>query len=546
MAYVKPGVEITQVARSFSPSLIAPDLGAVLVAPVYTVVPMEGDGSYTYSLPVYTSGIAQTISLSGLSSDMYLDKDSVYVDLVKTTGTITGRVHLDNSDLTVTDGGTSIIISATQSAAAYALNGAQIRIGYRAMKRNVTGFLTFESQYDIDTQFGGGQTVYDNPLPFSLSLALNNTASQVFGYAIKYDEYASLAGSGTAATEHALARNVLENNEVYALAPYTNDSAIIASYTAHCNSLSAPTEKHERIVVASPEITFYDANEAGVGDSSLANKSTTARKIRDAAATVLDKRTFYIRPDVAYFKVNQVQVQKLKESYLGTTYELGENIYAKLANPVTLTLSTGATQYYAAGTEITDAVYANLKDSQNAYKFDALIPLPGFYLAACVAGQISGNPPEQGFTNLPIAGPNALKYATDFFSESNLNTIAEGGNYQFITIGGSISSRHQLSTNMNSVELRELSITKTVDYVAKYIRNALVGFIGRSLITPGFLSVVGAIINGLGSTLVKNGQLNGFKLNGVIQDPVQKDVVRVSLEILPKYPVNYIKVDLIF
>jgi hypothetical protein len=99
---------------------------------------------------------------------------------------------------------------------------------------------------------------------------------------------------------------------------------------------------------------------------------------------------------------------------------------------------------------------------------------------------------------------------------------------------------------MNSVEQRELSITKTVDYVAKFIRGSLVGFIGRSLITPGFLSLVGAIVNGLGLTLMKEGHLNGFKLGGVKQDEVQKDVVRVSIEIQPKYPVNYIKIDLIF
>jgi hypothetical protein len=227
-------------------------------------------------------------------------------------------------------------------------------------------------------------------------------------------------------------------------------------------------------------------------------------------------------------------------------YNLGETVYAKLAVPTTITLSDGTTQYYSAGTEVTAAVYTKLKDAQNAYKFDALIPVPGYYITASVVGQISGVAPEQGHTNLPISGPSALKFSTDYFSESNLNTIAEGGNYIMVNIGGSVSSRHQLSTNMSSVEQRELSITKTVDYVAKYIRNALTGFIGRSLITPGFLSVVSAIINGLGTNLVKAGTLNGFKLNGVKQDEVQKDVVRVSLEIQPKYPVNYIKVDLIF
>lgn len=544
MAYVKPGVEITQVQRSFSPSLIAPDLGAALIAPAYVVVPMEGDGSYAYS-QTFSASSNTSVTISGLSASLHLDADSVYVDLVKLTGTTTGRVHLDNNQLTgLSDGGTTFTVPSGVATAAW--NGAQIRVGYRAMREDLSGFFTLQAVDNVDSLFGGGQMVYDNPLPFALSLAMNNTASQVFAYAIKADEYASLVASGSSASEHTYARNTLENNEVYALAPYTKDTSIVAAYTIHCNSMSLPTEKHERIVLASPEIVFYDSNDSVVASSSLADKAATARKIRDAAVAVLNKRTFFVRPDVCFFNVTQVQVQKLNPTFLDSTYSLGETVYAKLSAPVTLTLSDGSTQYYSALTDITPAVYLKLKDSQNAYKFDVMVPVPGYYLAASIVGQISGVAPEQGHTNLPIAGPVALKFATDFFSESNLNTIAEGGNYQMINIGGSIASRHQLSTNMNSVEERELSITKTVDFVAKYIRNSLVGFIGRSLITPGFLSVVGAIINGLGTTLMKEGHLNGFKLNGVKQDEVQKDVVRVSLEIQPKYPVNYIKVDLIF
>jgi hypothetical protein len=544
MAYVKPGVEITQVQRSFSPSLIAPDLGAALIAPAYTVVPHEGDGSYAY-YQTFSASAPTTVNISGLTSNHYLDKDSIYVDLVKLTGSTTGRLHLDNNQLSsLSDGGTSFVVPSGVASTAW--TGAQIRVGYRALRKDLGGFYTFEALDNIDSIFGGGQTVYDNPLPFALSLALTNTVSQVFGYCIKVDEYASLVGSGTAASEHQLARGVLENNEVYALGPYTNDTSIIAAYTSHCNSMSLPTEKHERIVVASPEITFYDAQDGIVASSTLADKAATARKLRDAAVAVMNKRTFYVRPDVTYFKVNQVQVQKLNPTFLDATYNLGETIYAKLAVSTNITLTDGTTKYYSANTDITPTVYTYLKDAQNAYKFDALIPAPGYYLAASIVGQISGQQPEQGHTNLPIAGPFALKFSTDYFSESNLNTIAEGGNYIMTNVGGSIASRHQLSTNMNSVEERELSITKTVDFVAKFIRSSLVGFIGRSLITPGFLSVVGAIVNGLGSTLMKEGHLNGFKLNGVKQDEVQKDVVRVSLEIQPKYPVNYIKVDLIF
>lgn len=544
MAYVKPGVEITQVQRSFSPSLIEPDLGAAVIAPAYFVVPMEGDSAYTYS-QTFSASASTTVTFSGLTSDMYLDKDSVYVDLVKLTGVTTGRIHLDNDQLSgLSDGGTTFIVPSGVASSGW--NGAQIRVGYRALYKNLSGFYTFEALDNLDSIFGGGQAVYDNPLPFAVSLAMQNTNSQVFGYALKYDEYSSLAGSGTASSENTLARTALETKEVYALAPYTKDSSILAAYNTHADSMSLPTEKHERIIVASPEITFYDANDNSVASSASADKAATARKLRDAAVAVLNKRSFRIVPDVCYVSVGQVQVQKIKSAYLDSIYSLGETVYAKLASATSITLSDGSTKYYSAGTDITSAVYTNLKDAQNAYKFDVLIPVPGFFLASAVVGQISGQQPQQGHTNLPIAGIHSLKFSSDFFSESNLNTIAEGGNYIMVNVGGSISARHQLSTNMNSIEQRELSITKVVDFTSKFLRNSLTGFIGRSLITPAFLTVVSAIVNGLGSTLVKEGKLNGFKLLGVKQDEVQKDVVRVSIEILPPYPVNYIKVDLIF
>jgi hypothetical protein len=115
-----------------------------------------------------------------------------------------------------------------------------------------------------------------------------------------------------------------------------------------------------------------------------------------------------------------------------------------------------------------------------------------------------------------------------------------------VNTGGTVSCRHQLSTDMTSVERREMNITKSVDFTAKYIRNTVAGYIGRSLITPSFLTILGNIIAGLGLTLVKEGRLNGFKVTSVTQDTVSKDTVLVSIEIQPKYPVNYIKIDLIF
>lgn len=533
MSYVKPGVEITQVQRSFSPTLISPDLPAVVVGAAYSVVNAEGVGSYPYA--TYTASAATSVAISGLSSSLYLDANSVYVDLVLTSGANAGnRLHLEKADITVSNGGTSFTIASGVAPGA-TWNGAAIYVGYRALNYNYdlcSTLKTIEAVSDLDVYFGSGQAVVDNPLPFALSVALSNTATSVFGVALGTDDLTSTAitASGTASTEHARAIALLATQEVYAITPLTSDTSIFSSYRSHVDAQSTATEKKERIVFLTPKITWG------------ADNATTSRTIRDNASAVGMKRSFYTFPDVAYFRVTSWPVQKLKSTYINAMYAFSNTEYALLAN--TYTLASGT--IYKAGTPITSSVYADLKADTKYYQFNAYIPVPGSFVGAAIAGQVSGQLPEQGHTNLPIAGPSNLKYSNEWFTEAQLNTMATGGNYIMTSVGGVVACRHQLSTDMTSIERRELSITKTVDFVSKYIRNTVSGYIGRSLITPQFLKILGSIISGLGQTLVREGRLNSFSLLSLAQDSVAKDTILVSIQIGPKYPVNYIKIDLIF
>ena len=548
MAYEKPGVDIYQVQQSFSPTLIAPDLPAVDIGPAYVVYPSDGVNSFNYG--TYTASGSTVITLSGLTPYSYLDGSSTYVDLYVTSGVNAGnRIHLENSvvspgGFTSVDGGTTVTIASGLASSAW--NGAQIFIGYRALNYApdlVSSFLTFESLTDIDTVFGVDQVVPDNPLPFAISQSMGNTVTSVNAVVVCVDDWSSLLASGTLDSEHTRAIDLIAAQEVYGIAPLTANTAQIAKYTVHCDAMSQPIMKHERICFSNPAITWYNASSAVVTDPRAADKATTARFIRDSASAILDTRTFYTHPDLLFYEVTW-PVQKLNPAYLANIFgsAIDPATYAVLASPYRL--ASGVT--YNPGTQITPTVYAALKADTLFYKFDAFIPTPGAYLAADVVGQVSGQNPEQGFTNLPIAGPSKLRYSNDWFSEVQLNTIASGGVYIMVNTGGTISSRHQLSTNMTTIENRELNITKTVDYVSKFIRNTVSGFIGRSLITPGFLLVLGNILAGLGTTLVKQGRLNAFKVTSVTQSTVSPDTVLVTLQITPKYPVNYITVNLIF
>jgi hypothetical protein len=529
MAYVKPGVEITQVQRTFSPTLIAPDLVSAIVGPAYMVVQSDGADSYPYAK--YSPGT--TYTLSGLQSYHKLDGTSVYADLYMSSGVYAGsRLHIEPSTLNISDAATSVTITSGMASAAL-WSGADVYIGFRALSMDprLEGFMTIEATDDLDQRFGDGQVVIDNPLPFAVSQAMANTSTTVSAVATFWDDFSSLSISGSSAmVEHDRAIEILESKEVYAIAPLTKDSTIISRYRSNAVSMSLPAEKHERIIFASPSITFE------------ADKATTARTLRDTAVNIAAKRYFNVIPDVTYFKESGRQVQKIKASYINSIYGFTNTEYCILAS--NYRLASGKT--YKAGSVVTDSLYTELSADTTYFKYDVYVPTPGSFMAAAIVGMVSGQLPQQGFTNVSMAGPSMLKYSNDYFTESQLNTIAEGGNYIMVNINGVIFSRHQLSTDMSSIECRELNITKVVDYTAKYIRNTLAGYIGRSLITPGFLQTVGAIINGLGKELMKQGVLNDFKVTSIKQDEVSKDTVRVAIEIKPPYPVNYIKVDLIF
>ena len=115
-------------------------------------------------------------------------------------------------------------------------------------------------------------------------------------------------------------------------------------------------------------------------------------------------------------------------------------------------------------------------------------------------------------------------------------------------LGGSapIMVRHQMSTDRSSTETQELSITKAIDYVSKYVRDGVKPYIGKFNITASFLKLVKTVLNAQGAFLRAQNILDDFKVVKVEQNPSQKDQVLVEISVLVQYPVNYIKISLQF
>jgi hypothetical protein len=171
----------------------------------------------------------------------------------------------------------------------------------------------------------------------------------------------------------------------------------------------------------------------------------------------------------------------------------------------------------------------------------------GFYADACTIGIVGEQPPQQGHTNFPITGLTRVVGSNDRFTNRQLNVMAAGGVFILVqdAQGAPVSCRHQLSTDTTSIETRELSITKVVDYTAKFMRSGLRNFIGRSNITQPFLDNLSTVIAGQLDFLVETGVLNGADLNNIIQDADQPDTILVDITLDVPFPANYIRITLV-
>jgi hypothetical protein len=173
--------------------------------------------------------------------------------------------------------------------------------------------------------------------------------------------------------------------------------------------------------------------------------------------------------------------------------------------------------------------------------------LPGFYLCAGIVGMVAHFAPQQGFTNLPMTGYTGVQGSNDTFSVKQLNVMAGGGTYIIIqeAAGAALTCRHQVSTDLTTIETRELSITKVVDFCAKFLRTGLRNFIGTFNITQPFLDELSTVIHGMLGFLAENNIINGGELNNLIQDTTQPDTVMVDITLDVPYPCNYIRLTLV-
>jgi hypothetical protein len=443
---------------------------------------------------------------------------------------------------------------------------------------------------DVDTMVAAiGPVSTDNPLALAAFLQLSNAPSQSVS-ALGISEVLPAAPMGTV-TAYAKSLDFLESKDVYAIAPLTDDVFVQQLFATHVQSLSQPEERGERIVfiwqgqpsrAADTSIQSGTDAETNATDNSVSlgvipTSAIIAAGASDPSAlTVADG--IYMElvivdlgvTTVRNYSISSVSAARIffltslasgenDDGFYSTTTLAGDSDYTSMTYAIRKRgdelLVTGTTipDYAAISEAAADAgeAYANRRvfhvyaDSADTSVDGVVTNVPGYYICAAITGLVAEQAPQQPFTRLSMTGFSYVYGTDDTFSENQLDTIADGGRYVMINQGGLIASRHQRSTASTSIEARELSITKAIDFLAKGLRATNRVYIGRFVINPGFIDQLVMSNEGFLARSVQSGVVNSASLKSVLQDESAPDTVLIEVEVAPAYPCNKIRITIV-
>lgn len=423
----------------------------------------------------------------------------------------------------------------------------------------------------------------DNPLGLGMFFCMISAPGiQISGLGV--DDASDPAGQGTLLAYTRVA-SMIEAFEIYAIAPLTHDEGVAQMFNSHVQFMAGAEQKGERILFFNPLVPTRNVDDevgSGISGNTTAgqNEFTTdinvipglvTRGLNPAELEVTDNVFLQVTVagEIRNYSISEVNGVVL---VLNTTFSSTQNKDAFFTTtPLTTALTNAAWSVNVRGTALLipgstlpdkDAIAQTVQNKAGAYKqrrlyyvfpdtvqasingVDQLIP--AYYACAAIAGLVGAQPPQQGFTNFAMTGFSAVIGSQDTFSNSQLNVMAGGGAYILVqdAQGAPIISRMQLSTDLTSIETRELSITKVVDFTAKFLRTGLRRFIGTFNITTSFLDTLSTVIQGMLSFLTENGVLISADLNNLIQSKDQPDTVLVDISVSVPFPANYIRLTI--
>jgi len=422
----------------------------------------------------------------------------------------------------------------------------KVYITYRALRQDLSAEIT--DLYDVNDIEGVLGTIDPkNPLAYAALKAKQNSTTRIRVIGVSSDDPTGFQGALDVASTV---------DTVYALVPLTQDPVIHAAFSTHCQQFSTPDEGKWRICFI---------------NQALATEKTLTDLATPPEATVIDDgSTFNIRVEDADGEFISDGIIPTDVFIIGGDEFLVESVINN--NLLFLKAGTGPVAPIAAPapyeirrdlskTQQAEAIAAKANGfaSRRTYYVwpdlvgDGGVFVKGYHLAAAIAGMVAGFPPHKGFTNVGIVGFDDVGRSNRYFNEAQLNLMATEGVYLVVQDApGSIPfSRHQLSTDADIVEFRELSITKNVDFISYFFKRRLATFIGVWNITDQTLLAINQFTQGLIDFLVSQSvekigaPLLSGSISSLTRNATLKDHVDMFIDIEVPYPLNNLNVHLV-
>lgn len=365
------------------------------------------------------------------------------------SGATEGKVLLDVTSERFTLTGITMEIGGVE----YPVISAELYVGYRALRQDLSDITTI---YSVDECLGKlGKICPENPLAFGVSIALANTSVGIQCIGVDSE---TLAG-------YTAAKDRLEQQDpVYAIVPLTFDVGVLTMFKNHSEEYSDPTVSRWRMAIGCARLTKTKTLCEKVigmvsedGDGDLVVLTTEDLNVEFLSSSVDAGDTLIIRD--AEGNEHQYTIASVPSEDILTITQ---------SKPFDWALFTAGEKYeFSIIHQMDKSEQAEwVRDISKAYGYRRFINIfpdvcivddvqvPGYYLGCAVAAGIASLPSHYGMTRLSVSGISGVRGSGDYFSNDQLDVIADGGTFIFVQTSPAAAPyiRHQLSTDRSTVE----------------------------------------------------------------------------------------------
>lgn len=452
-------------------------------------------------------------------------------------------VDVEDSKFSVTG------VTVVASGSARTLVGGDIHVGYKALRQDLSDLHTVYSVAEATALLG--KAVPENTLCYGTSICLANTVVGVKVIGVSSDDVIG----------YTAAKDRLETAEdVYAIVPMSQDAEIISIFNVHQQQMSTPLKGQWRLCIANTKMITEKVLTSGTG-ASMVDSDLALDLFVDAEGTFISSGVIpgntirVVGSDQATYEyvVGDVIAENMLKLKAGVTFDVTK-VAANIQHTYSIVKQLDKTAQ-AAEIALASKSFGSSR-TVNTFPDTCVIDdveLPGYFLSCAVSGMIGGLAPHQGFTRISIAGVGGIKHSNEYFNQSQLDIIAGGGTFVFCQSNASSAPyvRHQLTTDMSTVEFRELSFVKNFDYVSFICKDVLDQFLGKYNVTPSTLGVLSTAVRAVLESLKlynlpKIGSpVLDYKVTSVAQLADTKDRVEIYVDVTFPYALNVIGLHLV-